>query len=104
MSKVKALPKRSQVPAEDCWNLASLYPTDKAWEKDFAAWSKQAGGYAKFRGKLFNNLENYGNTSGGSIPLALDEAFDQGRIRRGDQILISGYGAGLSWGTAILRW
>jgi 3-oxoacyl-[acyl-carrier-protein] synthase-3 len=56
------------------------------------------------RRKMYNNLENYGNTSGGSIPLALDEAYDQGRIRRGDRILISGYGAGLAWGTAILQW
>jgi 3-oxoacyl-[acyl-carrier-protein] synthase-3 len=56
------------------------------------------------RRKVMLNLDRYGNTSGGSIPLALDEAFDQGRIKRGDRILISGFGAGLAWGTAILRW
>lgn len=54
--------------------------------------------------KVFNNLQKYGNTSGGSVPLALDEAFQAGRINRGDTILLSGFGAGLTWGTALLRW
>jgi 3-oxoacyl-[acyl-carrier-protein] synthase III len=56
------------------------------------------------RKKVLLNLDRYGNTSAGSVPLALDEAFQQGRIRRGDHILLSGFGAGLSWGTAVLRW
>lgn len=54
--------------------------------------------------KVFNNLHKYGNTSGGSIPIALDEAFLEGRIRRGDTILMSGFGGGLTWGTSLLRW
>lgn len=54
--------------------------------------------------KVFNNLHKYGNTSGGSIPIALDEAFQAGRIQRGDTVLLSGFGAGLTWGTALLRW
>ncbi|NUQ62346.1 MAG: ketoacyl-ACP synthase III [Pirellulales bacterium] len=54
--------------------------------------------------KVFNNLQRYGNTSAGSIPLALDEAFREGRIRRGDRILFSGFGAGLAWGTVLMRW
>lgn len=56
------------------------------------------------RDKVFVNLDRYGNTSAGSIPLALDEAHRQGRIRRGDHIIVSGFGAGLAWGTAVLRW
>jgi 3-oxoacyl-[acyl-carrier-protein] synthase-3 len=56
------------------------------------------------RTKVFLNLDRYGNTSAGSVPLALDEAYQQGRIRRGDNILLSGFGAGLAWGTAVLRW
>ena len=56
------------------------------------------------RGKLFINLDRYGNTSAASIPLALDEAQQSGLIGRGTRILLSGYGAGLAWGTAILRW
>jgi 3-oxoacyl-[acyl-carrier-protein] synthase-3 len=54
--------------------------------------------------RLFINLDRYGNTSAASIPLALDEALAAGKIRRGDLILLSGFGAGLSWGTAVLRW
>lgn len=56
------------------------------------------------RDKLVVNLDRYGNTSGGSVPLALDEAVRQGRMSAGDKILMSGYGAGLSWGTAIFCW
>ena len=52
------------------------------------------------RQKMFVNLDRYGNTSAGSIPLALDEAFAAGRIRPGDRVLVSGFGAGLTWGTA----
>ncbi len=54
--------------------------------------------------KVFNNLHKYGNTSAASIPLALDEAFQAGRINRGDTILMSGFGAGLTWGTSLFRW
>lgn len=54
--------------------------------------------------RVFNNLHRYGNTSAGSIPLALDEAFQAGRIHRGDTLLMSGFGAGLTWGTALFRW
>jgi len=50
------------------------------------------------------NLDRYGNTSAASIPLALDDANRQGLLRRGDNILLCGFGAGLSWGTALLRW
>jgi len=54
--------------------------------------------------KMVINLDRYGNTSAGSIPLALDEVLACGRLRRGDAVLLSGFGAGLSWGTAVLRW
>jgi len=54
--------------------------------------------------KVFNNLEQYGNTSAGSIPLAMDEAFQAGRINRGDTLLLSGFGGGLTWGTSLFRW
>jgi 3-oxoacyl-[acyl-carrier-protein] synthase-3 len=54
--------------------------------------------------KLVVNLDRYGNTSAGTIPLALDEIYRSGRLQRGDRVLLSGFGAGLSWGTAVLRW
>ena len=56
------------------------------------------------REKVFINLDRYGNTSGGSIPIVMDEAFQSGRINRGDTILLSGFGAGLAWGTGLFRW
>ena len=56
------------------------------------------------REKLVVNLDRYGNTSAGSIPLALDEVCQQGRVSCGSKILISGFGAGLAWGTGILQW
>ncbi|WP_407652530.1 beta-ketoacyl-ACP synthase III [Aporhodopirellula aestuarii] len=54
--------------------------------------------------KVFVNLDRFGNTSAASIPLALDEAVQAGRLKRGDLVLMSGFGAGLAWGTLILRW
>jgi 3-oxoacyl-[acyl-carrier-protein] synthase-3 len=56
------------------------------------------------RSKVFNNLDRYGNTSAGSIPLALDEAVAEGRIEPGRLAVLSGFGAGLAWGTALIRW
>jgi 3-oxoacyl-[acyl-carrier-protein] synthase-3 len=54
--------------------------------------------------KVVNNLQHYGNTSAGSIPLVLDEVYRDGRIRRGDRILMSGFGAGLAWSTMLVQW
>ena len=49
-------------------------------------------------------LDRTGNTSSASIPLALAEAADRGRLRAGDVVLLSGFGAGMSWASAVLRW
>lgn len=54
--------------------------------------------------RVFVNLERYGNTSAASIPLALDEAVAAGKLKRGDHVLLCGFGAGLAWGTAVLRY
>ena len=54
--------------------------------------------------KVFVNLDQYGNTSGASIPLALDEAVRSGKIERGEYVLLCGFGAGLAWGTAVMKW
>ncbi len=56
------------------------------------------------RSKVYNNLEKYGNTSAGSIPIALDEAIAEGRLKPGQLACLSGFGAGLAWGTAVMRW
>jgi 3-oxoacyl-[acyl-carrier-protein] synthase-3 len=54
--------------------------------------------------RIIMNIERYGNTSAASIPIALDEAVRDGRIRRGDLLLFSAMGAGITWGTVLLRW
>ena len=53
--------------------------------------------------KFFNNLERVGNTSAASIPLALEEAWQQGKVKPGDLVLMCGFGAGLTWGTGLFR-
>jgi 3-oxoacyl-[acyl-carrier-protein] synthase-3 len=54
--------------------------------------------------QLFLNLEKYGNTSAASVAIALDEAVEAGRIQRGDLILLLVFGAGFTWGAAIIEW
>lgn len=56
------------------------------------------------RESVYKNLDKYGNTSGGSIPIALDELLRDGQVHRGDLLLTSGFGAGLTWGTCLWRW
>jgi 3-oxoacyl-[acyl-carrier-protein] synthase-3 len=56
------------------------------------------------RAKFETHIDRYGNTSAGSVPIALDEALRAGRFGRGDLLLMCGFGGGLSWGTALVRW
>lgn len=50
------------------------------------------------------NIDRYGNTSAASIPIALAEAADEGRLKDGDIVLLSGFGAGMTWASAVIRW
>ena len=54
--------------------------------------------------KVMVNIDRYGNTSAASIPIALDEAARRGRIKRGDLVLLDAFGAGFTWGSALVRW
>jgi 3-oxoacyl-[acyl-carrier-protein] synthase-3 len=54
--------------------------------------------------KVFINIQKYGNTSSASIPIALDEAHREGRIREGSLVLFNAFGAGLTWGAVLVRW
>ena len=54
--------------------------------------------------KIMINLEKYGNTSAASIPIALDEAISQGKIKKGDIVVLTAFGAGLTWGAIVIRW
>uniref|UniRef100_A0A1G4NX94 Beta-ketoacyl-[acyl-carrier-protein] synthase III n=1 Tax=Scinaia undulata TaxID=1884664 RepID=A0A1G4NX94_9FLOR len=54
--------------------------------------------------KVVSNIAQYGNTSAASIPIALNECFEKGKICNGDIIVIAGFGAGLTWGTLVVQW
>jgi 3-oxoacyl-[acyl-carrier-protein] synthase-3 len=54
--------------------------------------------------QVFVNLQKYGNTSAASVAIALDEAVECGRVRRGDLVLLVVFGAGLTWGAALIEW
>ncbi|MBS1724017.1 MAG: ketoacyl-ACP synthase III [Armatimonadetes bacterium] len=54
--------------------------------------------------RVFVNVQKYGNTSGGSIPLGLYEAQKEGRLKQGDVVMTVGFGAGLVWGANLIRW
>ncbi|MFZ5943783.1 MAG: beta-ketoacyl-ACP synthase III [Bacillota bacterium] len=54
--------------------------------------------------KVYVNLDKYGNMSGASIPVALDEAVRGNKIKKGDNIVLVGFGAGLTWGSCVIRW
>jgi 3-oxoacyl-[acyl-carrier-protein] synthase-3 len=54
--------------------------------------------------RVFVNLERYGNTSAASVPIALVEAVEQGRVKEGDYVLLTAFGGGLTWASAVVRW
>lgn len=54
--------------------------------------------------RFFNNIDKYGNTSSASIPIGMSEAVEQGRLNRGHRVLLTGLGAGVAWGSILLRW
>ena len=53
---------------------------------------------------MFSNIERYGNTTAASIPIALDECLEQGRIHEGDLVCLAAFGAGFTWASALIRW
>lgn len=54
--------------------------------------------------KVYVNLDKYGNMSAASIPVALDEAFRSGKINKGDNVVLVGFGGGLTWGASVINW
>ncbi|HTT69098.1 MAG TPA: beta-ketoacyl-ACP synthase III [Gemmatimonadales bacterium] len=54
--------------------------------------------------QVYNNIQRYGNTTAGSIPIALDECVRAGRLARGDLLLLAAFGSGFTWGSAAIRW
>jgi 3-oxoacyl-[acyl-carrier-protein] synthase-3 len=54
--------------------------------------------------KVMVNVDRYGNTSSASIPLALDQAIAEGRVKQGSLLLLVAFGAGFTWGSTVIRW
>ncbi|MBS7786353.1 ketoacyl-ACP synthase III [Flavobacterium sp. CYK-55] len=54
--------------------------------------------------QVFNNIQKYGNTTAASIPIALTEAWEAGKIKSGDLVVLAAFGSGFTWGSAIIRW
>lgn len=54
--------------------------------------------------QVFNNIMRYGNTTAASIPIALSEAHEQGRVKSGDLVVLAAFGSGFTWGSAMIRW
>lgn len=54
--------------------------------------------------KVYNNIMRYGNTTAASIPIAMSEAWEEGKIKEGDLICLAAFGSGFTWGSALLRW
>ena len=54
--------------------------------------------------QVFNNIQKYGNTTAASIPIALSEAYEQGKIKVGDTVVLAAFGSGFTWGSVIIKW
>ena len=54
--------------------------------------------------QVFNNIQHYGNTTAASIPIALSEACEQGKIKSGDTVVLAAFGSGFTWGSVIIKW
>ena len=54
--------------------------------------------------QVFNNIQKYGNTTAASIPIALTEAWEQGKIKSGDTLVLAAFGSGFTWASAIIKW
>lgn len=54
--------------------------------------------------QVFNNIQKYGNTTAASVPIALTEAWEQGKIKSGDTVVLAAFGSGFTWASAIIKW
>jgi len=54
--------------------------------------------------QVYNNIQRYGNTTAASIPIALTEAWEEGKIKEGDTIVLAAFGSGFTWASSIIKW
>jgi len=100
--------KNMAAAARTALEANGLTPADVAWVVAHQANLRILEGVADRVGipmeRFFTNVDRYGNTSSASVPTALDEALEQGKIKEGDILVLSALGGGLSWASAALRW
>ena len=60
--------------------------------------------YIVRKNQVFINIDRYGNTTAGTIPICIDEAVEFGRLQDGNLLLIAAFGAGFTWGSMLIRW
>uniref|UniRef100_A0A6H1U7E2 Beta-ketoacyl-[acyl-carrier-protein] synthase III n=1 Tax=Caulacanthus okamurae TaxID=152008 RepID=A0A6H1U7E2_9FLOR len=100
----------SQVPVSilQCLKSLNILPEDIHWlllhQANERILHAVANRLSINSNKIISNLNKYGNTSAASIPLALNEALNEKKIKHNDIIVISGFGAGLTWGTVVIKW
>ncbi|MCK5700555.1 MAG: 3-oxoacyl-ACP synthase, partial [Cyclobacteriaceae bacterium] len=58
----------------------------------------------QIEGKVYNNIQRYGNTTGASIPIALSEAWEEGKIKENDLVCLAAFGSGFTWASALINW
>ena len=54
--------------------------------------------------QVFNNIDKYGNTTAASVPIALCEAWQNGKIKKGDLVCLAAFGSGFTWASALMKW
>jgi 3-oxoacyl-[acyl-carrier-protein] synthase III len=54
--------------------------------------------------RYYNNIERFGNTTAATIPIALDECVQNGRLKRGDVLMLTAFGSGFTWASGLVRW
>ncbi len=94
---VRTLLERNNLTGED---IAYIVP-HQANKRIIASASKSLKIDAE---KFYMNINKVGNTSSASIPIALDEMNDKGLLKKGDKIILAGFGAGLTWGSILITW
>jgi len=54
--------------------------------------------------QVYNNIQRYGNTTAASVPIALSEAWEQGKVKENDLVCLAAFGSGFTWASALIRW
>lgn len=104
----KVAVRRIESACREALEMANIPPEGVRWFIPHQANTRIINAVAERLGwpesKLYINIDRYGNTSAGSIPIGLDEVVRSGKVKEGDILLFSAFGAGLTWGSSVVRW